>query len=814
MVLKTCAELRSYLGDSIFYTLGGFILGVSLSWLPSYFSDSEEFEQPTESLPTEEQEEFFDPPTPSKAFLEPTEKESKTENVSQTISRKDLLNTMHVPSSFDDNLNSLEDYNQREQAVAPETFAKTAGLPPAFMTPNIKKSLTHDQSASMLPSTHAATMRTPVLHKPLAPVKRAKTTFSGGVETLAADATLARTLKSFKHTSALSSVLKKMNPQLLLQKIQEEDLTDLLMESEDESQSSGGLSDFYGTPRQSLLALPLELLSPAQDGFEPQSLDQNLLDLFVGMGSVDGELKQIFEKLDAFSQTIEDQSVKNVITEAVTILRSSTEKLDRLVRQTDMTQTQAITIREFLMDVQANNEINAEEREVAKFITTQYLSRTLHQETGFSRADSLEQFEAPDIKELHKSESYMELKNNPRARPNYKVGMGKWLEDPVSKFLNKIPTWNFDVFEFEDLVGPDLVMPLCGVKVLREMLKMKFINRVQIAEEILFEYLVDLSKRYYSRSKVPYHNALHATDVMLTHFSFMQSYAFENFEFVDVLASILAGAAHDVEHNGFNNTFHINSGSDLALRYNDRSVLENHHCAVGWRLLLNHEHNFFKMIPESRRRVFRNVFTNCILATDMSVHGEDLNFLDSFVQNNDCSVPLDATTAPKILPRVLHTADISNVSKDFVICDTWVTLLMREFFAQGDIEKQQGLSVSPLCDRDVTDINASEVGFLKFIVKPWFQKLFHICPDLKQVPMQNIHLNYCEYKNRALASKEKEGDELSRSVLVRRDSDPGSNPSRETTRRRNSRLLKSRSLLCDSLVDLDEFRYSREPMPI
>eukprot|EP00493_Phyllostaurus_siculus_P003374 UN03389 len=49
---------------------------------------------------------------------------------------------------------------------------------------------------------------------------------------------------------------------------------------------------------------------------------------------------------------------------------------------------------------------------------------------------------------------------------------------------------------------------------------------------------------------------------------------------------------------------------------------------------------------------------------------------------------------------------------------------MDEFFKQGDKEKDLNLPVSPLCDRAKTDIDASEVGFIKFVVKPWFESLF------------------------------------------------------------------------------------------
>jgi hypothetical protein len=47
----------------------------------------------------------------------------------------------------------------------------------------------------------------------------------------------------------------------------------------------------------------------------------------------------------------------------------------------------------------------------------------------------------------------------------------------------------------------------------------------------------------------------------------------------------VAAVAHDVGHPGVNNAFLINIKDELAMRYNDISVLENHHCATLFRIL-------------------------------------------------------------------------------------------------------------------------------------------------------------------------------------------------------------------------------------
>jgi hypothetical protein len=46
---------------------------------------------------------------------------------------------------------------------------------------------------------------------------------------------------------------------------------------------------------------------------------------------------------------------------------------------------------------------------------------------------------------------------------------------------------------------------------------------------------------------------------------------------------------------GFTNEYLINTGAPAALRYNDRSVNENGHCALGFEILLKRSNNFLEV---------------------------------------------------------------------------------------------------------------------------------------------------------------------------------------------------------------------------
>lgn len=62
------------------------------------------------------------------------------------------------------------------------------------------------------------------------------------------------------------------------------------------------------------------------------------------------------------------------------------------------------------------------------------------------------------------------------------------------------------------------------------------------------------------------------------------------------------------------------SGSELAIMYNDESVLEQHHLAVAFKLLQESDCDMISMLSKKQRQTFRRIVIDMVLATDMSKH--------------------------------------------------------------------------------------------------------------------------------------------------------------------------------------------------
>jgi hypothetical protein len=246
-------------------------------------------------------------------------------------------------------------------------------------------------------------------------------------------------------------------------------------------------------------------------------------------------------------------------------------------------------------------------------------------------------------------------------------------------------------------------------------------------------------------SKTPnYHNEIHGVDVAHTLYSFMVfSKDFENtfkFSKLDILSLILSGFCHDLGHPGYNNSFHINSLSTFAVKYNDKSVLENYHASEATRLLLLPENNILDCLEKADFNVFRKHFIECILATDMTLHVRTNSLIKTKLsslniirgKNIETLIKEEniGETQQELMNFLLHTADIAHNSKPFEISFNWTVRLCDEFWNQGDTEKSMNLPISFLCDRDTADVPKSQIGFIKGIICPSFEILLDILPDL------------------------------------------------------------------------------------
>jgi hypothetical protein len=78
---------------------------------------------------------------------------------------------------------------------------------------------------------------------------------------------------------------------------------------------------------------------------------------------------------------------------------------------------------------------------------------------------------------------------------------------------------------------------------------------------------------------------------------------------------------HDFEHGGLTNDFLVNSLDLLAVRYNDRSPLENHHLAAAFTLMRQPEYDFLGSAPKAEFDKLRKVGAGVLSMRDGVLSG-------------------------------------------------------------------------------------------------------------------------------------------------------------------------------------------------
>jgi hypothetical protein len=205
---------------------------------------------------------------------------------------------------------------------------------------------------------------------------------------------------------------------------------------------------------------------------------------------------------------------------------------------------------------------------------------------------------------------------------------------------------------------------------------------------------------------------------------------------LDMFAVYVSAIVHDLEHPGTNNVYQVNAGTPLAIRYNDISVLENHHCAKAFEIFLHPKCNFIQCFKPDQCKYLRKTIIALVLITDMTQHFNLRGELDGVITRHmvdSAPAKLDDKDTLVVLKSILHTSDISNPARPWAVSKKWSDLVLEEFFAQGDREKHENLPVSMNCDRDTTKQDELSMNFTDFIVAPFFFSMAKLLPKMLRV---------------------------------------------------------------------------------
>ena len=165
---------------------------------------------------------------------------------------------------------------------------------------------------------------------------------------------------------------------------------------------------------------------------------------------------------------------------------------------------------------------------------------------------------------------------------------------------------------------------------------------------------------------------------------------------------------------------------EYAITYNDNSVLESHHVAAAWRVLLQDDCNFLKALSREQYLELREMVIQFVLGTDMKFHFEHLTKFKTKVSADVFKKDTEREDVKYLLAVLMHTGDIANPAKPMGLCLKWTEVVMEEFFQQGDLERKMKMPVSPFFDRDQTSVAQCQMGFINILVLPLYTEVTNL----------------------------------------------------------------------------------------
>eukprot|EP01094_Clydonella_sp_ATCC50884_P016722 TRINITY_DN2793_c0_g1_i10.p1 TRINITY_DN2793_c0_g1~~TRINITY_DN2793_c0_g1_i10.p1 ORF type:complete len:591 (-),score=169.42 TRINITY_DN2793_c0_g1_i10:74-1846(-) len=352
------------------------------------------------------------------------------------------------------------------------------------------------------------------------------------------------------------------------------------------------------------------------------------------------------------------------------------------------------------------------------------------------------------------------MQPSPEEDPVSSSFVGSELLDKQTKTVDTFPShveetsicnltsWDFNQWDLEE----SQLLPL-----LKEMFSsFGLLERFKIEEHKLEQFLMTVRSRYHPN---PYHCFRHAFDVTQTCYAILTSMNAAKFlSHVDIFALLIAALGHDIGHPGMNNAYQTTALTEIALEYNDKSVLEQFHCSTLFRILLTPACNILSGLSEEEFGQVRSAIIGCIMHTDPAMHFESKAKLQ---QRLDMEKPLERENADDrqlVIQTVLMTADISNISKPWPVAREWSSRISKEFFAQGDAEREEGRNVAPYMDRNVSSSAKTSANFIDFMAVPLYDVVVQMLPDMQPV-LHNIADNRKRLQEILNHERQKDGKE-------------------------------------------------------
>ncbi|XP_041360906.1 cAMP and cAMP-inhibited cGMP 3',5'-cyclic phosphodiesterase 10A-like [Gigantopelta aegis] len=314
---------------------------------------------------------------------------------------------------------------------------------------------------------------------------------------------------------------------------------------------------------------------------------------------------------------------------------------------------------------------------------------------------------------------------------------------PVKKLPDSFSQFSFVAYEHEN------VLPQLFIYMVHDLF-----GKHKLHLKTLCRFVLTVKKNYRS---VPFHNWLHAIHTVHTLYCILKGNK-KTFNTVEMMALVIAGLCHDIQHEGFNNEYYEEFHHPLAKLYSS-SIIQNSHYKHTVTILEMDDHDICSFLSKNDYKLLLKEICQNTIATDVSNFYANHRVMSKMLKSKSFDIRKD-DCRKCFKGLVMLGADLSSVTKDWDVHYATVDNIYEEFYKQGDEERRHGLQVTAMMDRHFRhEMPKQQVHFLKCICMPLYttlQQVFSNTDPLLNKVMKNLQ----EWKQ--LASKSKQPKEKKR----------------------------------------------------
>lgn len=293
--------------------------------------------------------------------------------------------------------------------------------------------------------------------------------------------------------------------------------------------------------------------------------------------------------------------------------------------------------------------------------------------------------------------------------------------------LSELRVWGFPCLDYniEQLCGMSLMMMTDP--------ELDICEDFSVSPDTIMKFTTELLGNSYN--SVPYHNFYHAFSVLQGSYWLVTSTeTCASFTALEKLSMLIAGMGHDAGHDGVNTAFHVESKSELAHCYNDKSPLENMHARDTFAAMQKKDCGILDTLDGPDFKRARQLIVDSIIGTDMAYHKKHVDELSA---KHDLNME-DKAERDMVMALLVHLVDVGAMSYSWDQAPRWSRMVMTEFQAQVNQETSEGMVVSGFMDLGedksafLGKFAGSQVGFIGFVLMPFFALFPPHMPELTE----------------------------------------------------------------------------------